>query len=63
MVFASGGPAWEAVQMASAVPAHYLGLADRIGAIAVGMDANLTIMNNELQVQGTLIKGHWAYQG
>ncbi len=63
MVFASGVPAWEAVQMASAVPAHYLGLADRIGAIAVGMDANLTIMNNELQVQGTLIKGHWAYQG
>jgi len=62
MVFASGVPAWEAVQMASAVPAHYLGFADRIGAIAVGMDANLTIMNNELQVQGTLIKGHWAYQ-
>jgi len=50
------------VQMASAVPAHYLGLTDRIGAIAIGMDASFTIMNKELQVQGTLVKGHWAYQ-
>lgn len=62
MVFASGVPVWEAVQMASAVPANYLGLSQRIGAIAVGMDANLTIMNKALEVQGTLIKGNWAYQ-
>jgi len=62
MVFSSGVPVWEAVQMASAVPANYLGLTERIGAIAVGMDANLTIMNNALEVQGTLIKGNWAYK-
>jgi len=62
MVFKSGVPVWEAVQMASAVPANYLGLTQRIGAIAVGMDANLTIMNKALEVQGTLIKGNWAYQ-
>ncbi|MDX2321968.1 MAG: N-acetylglucosamine-6-phosphate deacetylase [Moritella sp.] len=62
MVFASGVPAWEAVQMASSVPANYLGLADRIGSIVVGMDASFTIMNKELQVQSTLIKGIWAYQ-
>ena len=62
MVFATQVPKWEAVQMASAVPANYLGLGDRIGAIAVGMDASFTIMNADLQVQGTLIKGQWAYQ-
>ena len=62
MVFASGVPVWEAVQMATSVPAQYLGLADRIGAIVVGMDASFTIMNKELEVQGTLIKGVWAYQ-
>lgn len=62
MVQTSGVPKWEAVQMASAVPAQYLGLADRMGAIAVGMDANLTIMNQALEVKGTLVKGQWAYQ-
>lgn len=62
MVFATQVPAWEAVQMATSVPAQYLGLADRLGSIAVGMDASLTVMNKELQVQGTLIKGEWAFQ-
>ncbi|WP_299017853.1 N-acetylglucosamine-6-phosphate deacetylase [uncultured Photobacterium sp.] len=61
MVFESQVPVWEAVQMASAVPARYLGLADRLGGIAEGMDASLTVMNEDLQVQGTLIKGQWAY--
>jgi len=62
MVFTAGVPAWEAVQMATSVPALYLDLADRLGSIAVGMDASLTVMNKELQVQGTLIKGKWAFQ-
>jgi N-acetylgalactosamine-6-phosphate deacetylase len=62
MVFASGVPAWEAVQMATSVPALYLGLASRLGSIAVGMDASLTVMNKELQVRGTLVKGKWAFQ-
>ncbi|WP_064609485.1 N-acetylglucosamine-6-phosphate deacetylase [Photobacterium sp. J15] len=62
MVFKTGVPVWEAVQMATAVPANYLGLADRLGVIAEGMEASLTVMNEELQVQGTLIKGQWAYQ-
>ncbi|WP_022939870.1 N-acetylglucosamine-6-phosphate deacetylase [Psychromonas hadalis] len=62
MVFKSDVPRWEAVQMASAVPAKYLGLEDRLGSIAVGLDASFTIMNNELQVQGTIINGKWEYQ-
>lgn len=62
MIFESHVPEWEAVQMASSVPANYLGLAHRLGSIAKGMEASLTIMNEDLQVQGTLIKGEWAYQ-
>ncbi|MDO6498786.1 N-acetylglucosamine-6-phosphate deacetylase [Photobacterium sanguinicancri] len=62
MVFSSHVPEWEAVQMASYVPANYLGLAHRLGSIAEGMDASLIVMNEALQVQGTLLKGEWAYQ-
>ncbi len=62
MVFQTKVPRWEAVQMATSVPAQYLGVSDRLGSIAVGMDASLVIMNKELQVQGTLIKGEWAYR-
>lgn len=62
MVNDSHVPVWDAVQMASWVPAKYLGLAHRLGSIAVGMDASLTIMNQALEVQGTLIRGDWAYQ-
>lgn len=62
MVFKSEVPRWEAVQMASSVPAKYLGLEHRMGSIAVGLEANFTIMNNDLQVQGTIINGQWAYQ-
>ncbi|MEI8672342.1 N-acetylglucosamine-6-phosphate deacetylase [Vibrio sp. SA48] len=62
MVFDCHVPEWEAVQMASSVPANYLGFAHRLGSIAAGMDASLIVMNETLQVQGTLIKGEWAYQ-
>ncbi|MGO2509872.1 MAG: N-acetylglucosamine-6-phosphate deacetylase [Vibrio hibernica] len=62
MVFESQVPEWEAVQMASFVPATYLDIADRVGSIAIGMEANMTIMNEALEVQGTLVRGDWAYQ-
>lgn len=62
MIFKSHVPEWEAVQMASSVPAKYLGLEHRLGTIAVGLDASFTIMNNDLQVQATIINGHWEYK-
>ncbi|OLQ72909.1 N-acetylglucosamine-6-phosphate deacetylase [Photobacterium proteolyticum] len=61
MVFQTKVPVWDAVQMATSVPAKYLGLSDRLGSIAEGMEASLTVMNEELEVQGTLVKGEWAY--
>jgi len=62
MIFHSQVPEWEAVQMASAVPAQYLGLSDRLGSIAVGMDASFTLVNDQFEIQATSIFGGWAYQ-
>ncbi len=55
-----GVPVEEAVAMASAAPARLLGVADRKGAIAPGMDADLVLLDEDLCVRGTLIGGAWA---
>ncbi|SEG56949.1 N-acetylglucosamine-6-phosphate deacetylase [Vibrio hangzhouensis] len=62
MIFKAGVPEWEAVQMASAVPASYLGIEDRLGAVAVGMDASFTLVDSDLNVHRTIIDGEWVYQ-
>ena len=50
----------EAVAMASAVPARLLGLEGRKGRIAVGADADLVLLDEELRVVRTMIGGAWA---
>jgi N-acetylglucosamine-6-phosphate deacetylase len=50
----------EAVAMASAAPARLLGLGERKGAIAVGWDADLVLLDEELRVLRTMIGGAWA---
>lgn len=62
MIFKSQIPEWEAVQMASFVPANYLGLTDRLGSVAVGMEASFTIVNGQFEIEATLIDGLLAYQ-
>ncbi len=47
----------DAVQMASTTPACILGLKQK-GAIAVGMDADLVLLDDAFQVQWTMIDGH-----
>ncbi len=49
----------EAVSMASTNPARLLGLSDRKGAIAVGMDADLVVLDDGLRVRGTMVGGQW----
>lgn len=61
MVFKAGVPVWEAVQMSTSVPAKYLGLQDRLGSVADGFEASLVVMDDQLNVHGTLIKGQWAF--
>ncbi len=55
-------PEWKAVQMASAVPAAYLGLASTLGSIQMGAQASMVVMESDFTVAATLIKGEWAYR-
>ncbi len=50
----------DAVALASTNPARLLGLQARKGAIAAGMDADLTVLDDDLQVCGTLVAGEWV---
>jgi N-acetylglucosamine-6-phosphate deacetylase len=50
----------EAVAMASTTPARLLGLTGRKGAIAVGNEADLVLLDEELRVIRTMIGGAWA---
>ncbi|CAK2771880.1 N-acetylglucosamine-6-phosphate deacetylase [Vibrio crassostreae] len=61
MIQLSGVPEWEAVQMATSVPAKYLGIDQRLGSIAAGMDASFTVVNQDFEVQNTMMKGKWVY--
>ena len=51
----------EAVTLASVNPARLLGLADRKGAVAVGMDADLAVLDDDLLCVGTMVGGTWMY--
>jgi N-acetylglucosamine-6-phosphate deacetylase len=56
-----GVPLHEAVQMASANAARVCGVDDRLGAIAPGMDADLVVLDEGLQVRMTLVGGEIAF--
>ena len=47
----------EAVRMASLAPATMLGLEREIGRIAVGMRADLVVLDSQLQVERTYVGG------
>jgi N-acetylglucosamine-6-phosphate deacetylase len=50
----------EAVTLASANPARLLGLDDRKGAIAAGMDADLLVLGEDLLCRATMVGGTWV---
>jgi N-acetylglucosamine-6-phosphate deacetylase len=47
----------EALQTASTNPARTLGIAEHKGYIAKGMDADLIALDNQLEVQWTIVGG------
>lgn len=51
----------EAVKMASLNPARAMGLADRLGSIAVGKDASLAVIDEDVNVYLTLVRGRVVY--
>ncbi|NLD43817.1 MAG: N-acetylglucosamine-6-phosphate deacetylase [Chloroflexi bacterium] len=61
MMAATGLPLPEALPMATAVPARELGLLGRKGSLAVGLDADLIVLNADLQVDLTVVGGEIVY--
>jgi N-acetylglucosamine-6-phosphate deacetylase len=52
-------PVEDAVRMAAANPARLLGLPGRKGAIATGLDADLLVLGERLDVEAVMVAGHW----
>jgi N-acetylglucosamine-6-phosphate deacetylase len=54
-----GVPVPEAISMASLNPASLLGIDERKGTIAPGMDADLVVLDDELRCRATVLAGQW----
>ena len=54
-------PLIKAVQMAALNPAKLLGVSDQKGSLKVGKDADFVILNNDLDVKATYIKGEKVF--
>ncbi|WP_407082735.1 N-acetylglucosamine-6-phosphate deacetylase [Photobacterium leiognathi] len=59
MIMLAGVPEWEAVQMATSVPAKYVGVDDKLGFIKPGYNASFALLDPQFQIQATLIDGQW----
>jgi N-acetylglucosamine-6-phosphate deacetylase len=51
----------EAVEMATLTPARSINVGDRKGNVAPGYDADLTVLNADLEVQSTIVGGKVVY--
>jgi N-acetylglucosamine-6-phosphate deacetylase len=56
-----GASLLNAVKMASLNPARAMGFADRLGSLAVGKDASLTVIDEQVNVYLTMVKGTIVY--
>jgi N-acetylglucosamine-6-phosphate deacetylase len=57
----TNAPIWQAVNMASLNPARILGVENRKGSIEKGKDADLVLLDNDLDVRMTFVKGRIVY--
>jgi N-acetylglucosamine-6-phosphate deacetylase len=53
----------QAVAAASTTPARLLGIDDRCGAIAPGLDADLVVLDDDLRVRRVMLRGQWIAPG
>ncbi|MEV7005516.1 N-acetylglucosamine-6-phosphate deacetylase [Streptosporangium sp. NPDC051022] len=49
----------EAAEVTSLTPARVLGLADRLGSVSVGKQADLVVLTDDLEVSGVMRHGNW----
>ncbi|AWX57734.1 N-acetylglucosamine-6-phosphate deacetylase [Brevibacillus brevis] len=61
MVTLSGVSLPDAVEMASLTPASILGIGERKGRLAVGYDADITVLNSQFDVTMTFVAGKEVY--
>ena len=60
IVHLAGVPLWDAVAMATATPARVIGLADRKGSLAPGFDADIVLMDKQLNVKAVMARGQFV---
>jgi N-acetylglucosamine-6-phosphate deacetylase len=53
----------DAVRMTSTTPARVLGMADRVGSVAVGLDADLLVLDETFHLRDVMTKGKWMQVG
>ena len=58
----TGIPLQDAVRMASLNPARLLGIDNRKGSISVDMDADLTVVDEDINVYLTIVEGEIVYR-
>jgi N-acetylglucosamine-6-phosphate deacetylase len=61
MVQEVGVPLPEAVKMATLNPARAMGFANLVGSIAIGKEANLAVIDEDINVYLTMVKGRIVY--
>jgi N-acetylglucosamine-6-phosphate deacetylase len=61
MVRSAGCSLGEAVRMASLNPAVVIGVDDHKGSLEPGKDADLVVVDQELEVYLTMVKGQQVY--
>jgi N-acetylglucosamine-6-phosphate deacetylase len=59
-VYDVGLPVEVAVTMASTTPARLIGMGDRVGALAAGLDADLVVLDADFGVERVMAKGDWV---
>lgn len=53
-------PLEDAVRMSSETPARIMGIYDRKGSLEVGKDADIVLLDEQLQIRGVMAAGEWV---
>jgi N-acetylglucosamine-6-phosphate deacetylase len=53
----------EAIKMMTKNPATIMGVDDRKGALIEGLDADIAIFDDEINIQATIVNGKLVYGG